>query len=36
MSFDILVSVGLTITITEQADGSLRFDLENGSHKVGE
>lgn len=36
MSFEILGSVGLKVTITEQADGSLRFDLVNQGDRVGD
>ena len=36
MSFDIAGSVGLKVTITEQADGSLRFDLVNQGAQVGD
>lgn len=36
MTFDILGSVGLRVTMTEQADGSLRFDLVNQGAQVGD
>ncbi len=36
MSFDILGAVGLKVTITEQGDGSLRFDLVNQGVQVGD
>lgn len=36
MTFDILGSVGLRVTMTEQADGSLRFDLVNQGVQVGD